>query len=57
MDELKQVIRENDVKVIAVTESWGQEWKEVSLEIEGFNMYKNIEQMEDAGRLCFVCEP
>ena len=40
MDELKQVIRENDVKVIAVTESWGQEWKEVSLEIEGFNMYK-----------------
>ena len=27
MDELKQVIKENDVKIVAVTESWGQEWK------------------------------
>ena len=40
MDELKQVIKDNDVKVVAVTESWGQEWKEATLEMEGFNMYK-----------------
>ena len=40
MDELKQVIKDNDVKIVAVTESWGQEWKEVTLEIEGFIMYK-----------------
>ena len=40
MDELKQVIKENDVKIVAVTESWGQEWKEVALEMDGFNMYK-----------------
>ena len=40
MDELKQVIKENDIKVVAITESWGQEWKEATLEIDGFNMYK-----------------
>ena len=40
MDELKQVIKDNDVKVVAVTETWGKEWKEATLEIEGFNMYK-----------------
>ena len=40
MDELKQVIKENDVKIVAVTESWGQEWKEATLEMDGFNMYK-----------------
>ena len=40
MDELKQVIKDNDVKIVAVTESWGQEWKEATLEIDGFVMYK-----------------
>ena len=25
---------------MAVTESWGQEWKEATLEMDGFNMYK-----------------
>ena len=40
MDELKQVIKDNDVKIVSVTESWGQEWKEATLEIDGFVMYK-----------------
>ena len=40
IDELKQVIKDRDIKVVAVTESWGQEWKEATFEIEGFTMYK-----------------
>ena len=40
LDELKQVIKDRDIKVVAVTESWGQEWKEATFEIDGFTMYK-----------------
>ena len=38
--ELRNVIEDKEAKVVAVTETWGQPWKEVSLEIIGFNNYK-----------------
>ena len=38
--ELKHVIKDKEAKIITVTESWGEEWKEALLEINGFSMYK-----------------
>ena len=40
MDELKQVIKEKNVQILTITESWGQPWKEATLDIEGFTMYR-----------------
>ena len=58
MDELKQVIKDNDVKIVAVNESWGQEWKEMTLEIDGFVMYKKTQDRWKArGWMCLICEP
>ena len=38
--ELKHVIKDKEAKIITVTKSWGEEWKEALLEINGFSMYK-----------------
>ena len=38
--ELTHVIKDKEAKIITITESWGEEWKEALLEIGGFSMYK-----------------
>ena len=50
------MIREKDVQIGAVTETWGQEWNEVKLEIENFNMYKKdrIDGRKGGGTLIYV---
>ena len=40
MKDLERRIEEKKAKIIAVTETWGQEWKEATLEINGFNQFK-----------------
>ena len=40
ISELKKIIIEKEVQIIAVTESWGQSWKDAALEIEGFDSYR-----------------
>ena len=40
MEALKQRIIKKDAKIIAVTETWGQDWKEATLEMEKFNSYR-----------------
>ena len=40
IEELKQVVNDKDVKIIAITESWAQDWKEATLEMKGFNMFR-----------------
>ena len=54
MDELKQVIKENDVQIITITESWGQPWKEATLEIDGFTMYRKYRIDSRKGGGCII---
>ena len=56
MDELKQVIKENDVQIITITESWGQPWKEATLEIDGFTMYRKdrIDGRKGGGCIIYI---
>lgn len=54
MDELKQVIKENNVQIITVTESWGQPWKEATLDIEGFIMYRKDRTDGRKGGGCII---
>ena len=54
MDELKQVIKENNVQIITVTESWGQPWKEATLEIDGFTMYRKDRTDGRKGGGCII---
>ena len=39
-DELVNIIDEYEVQIAAVTETWGKQWKEVTLEIKDFNIYR-----------------
>ena len=39
-NELVKIIDEYDVQIAAVTETWGKQWKEVTLEIKDFNIYR-----------------
>ena len=56
MDELKQVIKENNVQIITVTESWGQPWKEATLDIDGFTMYRKdrADGRKDEGCIIYI---
>ena len=54
MDELKQVIKEKNVQVITITESWGQQWKEATLEIDGFTMYRKDRNDGRKGGGCII---
>ncbi|CAL4157451.1 unnamed protein product, partial [Meganyctiphanes norvegica] len=54
MAELEDVIKKDDVQIITITESWGQTWKEASLEIEGFNMYKKYRADGRRGGGCLI---
>ena len=54
MAELEDVIKKDDVQIITITESWGQTWKEASLEIEGFNMYKKHRADGRRGGGCLI---
>ena len=35
-----KIIDENNVQIAAVTETWGKQWREVTLEIKDFNIYR-----------------
>ena len=39
-DELVNIIDEYEVQIAAVTETWGKKWKEVTLEIKDYNIYR-----------------
>ena len=54
MDELKRVIKEKNIQIISITESWGQPWKEATLEIEGFTMYRKDREDGRKGGGCII---
>ena len=39
-NELVNILDEHGVQIAAVTETWGKQWKEVTLEINDFNIFK-----------------
>ena len=54
MDELKQVIKEKNIQIITITESWGQPWKEATLDIDGFTMYRKDRTDGRKGGGCII---
>ena len=54
MDELRQVIKEKGVQIVTITESWGQPWKEATLELEGFTMYRKGRSDGREGGGCII---
>ena len=40
MDELKDIVNRNDIKLACITETWSKEWNEAKFEIDGFDCYK-----------------
>ena len=54
LDELEDIITNYDVQVATITETWGKEWKEQVLELEGFNRYKKNRVGERQGGGCSI---
>ena len=54
LDELKAIITDYNVQVATITETWGKEWKEQVLELEGFNRYKKNRVGERQGGGCSI---
>ena len=54
IDDLKDKIRDKEAKIIAVTETWGQEWKDVTLEIEKFTPYRKNRDDGRKGGGCII---
>ena len=54
LDELEAIITNYDVQVATITETWGKEWKEQVLELEGFNRYKKNRVGERQGGGCSI---
>ena len=40
ISELKEKLNENEIQIAGVTESWGQEWNENILSIQGYQDYR-----------------
>ena len=54
IEELSEKMKTNEVQIASVTESWGQEWKESTLEIKGYNMYKKHREDGRRGGGCVI---
>ena len=54
LEALKLRIMEKDAKIIAVTETWGEEWKEATLEIENFNTFRKDRKDGRKGGGCII---
>ena len=55
-NELEKLINEYNVQIAAVTETWGKQWKEVTLEIKDFNIYRKdrVGRRQGGGCLIYV---
>ena len=54
MEALKQRIMKKGAKIIAVTETWGEEWKEATLEMDKFNSYRKDRKDGRKGGGCII---
>ena len=54
MNDLKSRIEDKGAKIIGVTETWGQEWKEATLEMEHFNSFRKDRTDGRRGGGCII---
>ena len=54
IEALKLRIEEKGAKIVAVTETWGEEWKEATLEIENFNSFRKDRTDGRKGGGCII---